>query len=98
MRERRAKVPVSFDGLEVEAFADESVLQTARRVGVTIPSLCFLEGLSVWGGCRLCVVEIAEDHPQPFLRHPAGEAALLTLLAEGDAGAGTLAEIQNRYR
>lgn len=62
MRERRPTVDVSFDGVEYEAFADETVLQTARRVGVEIPSLCFLEGLSIWGGCRVCVVEIAEDH------------------------------------
>lgn len=62
MRDRRSTVPVTYDGVEVEAFADESVLQAARRNGVTIPSLCFLEGLSVWGGCRLCVVEVAEDH------------------------------------
>jgi len=62
MRERRATVTVTFDGVEHEAFTDETVLEAARRVGVTIPSLCYLEGLSVWGGCRLCVVQIAEDH------------------------------------
>jgi bidirectional [NiFe] hydrogenase diaphorase subunit len=62
MRERRRTVTISFDGVEVEAFADESVLQAARRADVTIPSLCFLEGLSVWGGCRVCVVETAKDH------------------------------------
>jgi bidirectional [NiFe] hydrogenase diaphorase subunit len=61
MRDKPATVNVSFDGFEVEAFLDESVLQCARRHGIGIPSLCFLEGLSVWGGCRLCVVEIAED-------------------------------------
>jgi bidirectional [NiFe] hydrogenase diaphorase subunit len=62
MRERQQTVPITFDGVEVEAIAGDSVLQTARRTGVAIPSLCFLEGLSVWGGCRLCVVEVAEDH------------------------------------
>ena len=62
MPERRQTVEVSFDGVEVEAYADESVLQAARRHDVFIPSLCFLEGLSVWGGCRLCVVEVEEDH------------------------------------
>ena len=62
MPERRQTVEVSFDGVEVEAYADESVLQAARRNDVFIPSLCFLEGLSVWGGCRICVVEVAEDH------------------------------------
>ncbi len=62
MRDRRQTVEMTFDGVEVEAYADESVLQAARRNDVFIPSLCFLEGLSVWGGCRICVVEVAEDH------------------------------------
>jgi bidirectional [NiFe] hydrogenase diaphorase subunit len=62
MPRRRQTIHVYFDGVEVEAYAGESVLQCARRNDVSIPSLCFLEGLSVWGGCRLCVVEIAEDH------------------------------------
>ena len=53
MREQRPTVTIMFDGEEVEAFADETVLQAARRNNVFIPSLCFVEGLSVWGGCRL---------------------------------------------
>jgi len=62
MRERRTKVTITFDGDEYEAFADETVMDAANRVGVSIPSLCYVEGLSVWGGCRLCVVQVAEDH------------------------------------
>ncbi len=62
MRETRPTIHVSFDGVEHDAFVGESVLECARRNGVTIPSLCFLEGLTVWGGCRICVVEVAEDH------------------------------------
>jgi bidirectional [NiFe] hydrogenase diaphorase subunit len=62
MVDRQQTIPVTFDGIEHEAFAGESILECARRVGITIPALCFLEGLSVYGGCRICVVEIAEDH------------------------------------
>ena len=62
MRKRRKTVDVTFDGIEYEAYRDESVLEAARRLGVEIPSLCYLEGLSVWGGCRMCVVQVAEDH------------------------------------
>lgn len=62
MLDRRPIVNVSFDGVEYEGFLGESVLECARRNGVTIPSLCFLEGLTVWGGCRICVVEVAEGH------------------------------------
>jgi bidirectional [NiFe] hydrogenase diaphorase subunit len=62
MRERQPAVNISFDGVEYEGHLGESVLECARRNGVTIPSLCFLEGLTVWGGCRICVVEVAEGH------------------------------------
>ena len=60
--DRRPTVTVFFDGVEHEAFVGESVLECARRLDIAIPSLCFLEGISVWGGCRICVVEVAEDH------------------------------------
>ena len=71
MRKKRATVDVTFDGVEYEAFADETVMEAARRLGVEIPSLCYLDGLSVWGGCRLCVVQISED---PRLRPACGTA------------------------
>ncbi len=62
MRDRRPTVTITLDGQEVEAYEDETVLQVARRHDIDIPALCFLEGLSIWGGCRVCVVEVAEDH------------------------------------
>jgi bidirectional [NiFe] hydrogenase diaphorase subunit len=65
MRERRPTVEITIDDTEVEAYEDESVLEAARRNGINIPALCYLEGLSVWGACRLCVVQVAE---QPQLR------------------------------
>jgi bidirectional [NiFe] hydrogenase diaphorase subunit len=58
----RPNVPVTLDGEEVLAFEGETILDLARREGVPIPSLCYLEGLSIHGGCRLCVVETAGDH------------------------------------
>jgi bidirectional [NiFe] hydrogenase diaphorase subunit len=58
----RATVPVVLDGREVKAFEGETVLELARRVGVPIPTLCHLDGVSIHGGCRLCVVETAGDH------------------------------------
>jgi bidirectional [NiFe] hydrogenase diaphorase subunit len=61
MRERRKSATISFNGEEVKAYTDETVLQAARRNSVFIPSLCYVEGLSVWGGCRLCMIEIEED-------------------------------------
>jgi bidirectional [NiFe] hydrogenase diaphorase subunit len=58
----RPTVPVTLDGREVLAHDGESVLSLARREGIPIPTLCYLDGLSVHGGCRLCVVEVEGDH------------------------------------
>ncbi len=60
MREQRPTVELVIDGRDVEAFEGETVLHAARREGITIPALCYLEGLSEWGACRLCVVQVAE--------------------------------------
>jgi len=60
-REPRATVPVTIDGQEVKAVEGETILALARRVGVPIPTLCYLDGLSVHGGCRLCSVEVDGD-------------------------------------
>lgn len=42
----------------VSARETETVLQVARDAGIFIPTLCYLEGLSSWGACRLCLVEL----------------------------------------
>ncbi len=36
-----------------------TVLDAAREMGVHIPTLCQLDGLSTVGACRLCLVEVA---------------------------------------
>jgi bidirectional [NiFe] hydrogenase diaphorase subunit len=51
-------VTFRIDDRDLSAREDETILTVAREQGLWIPSLCYLEGLSVWGACRLCVVEI----------------------------------------
>lgn len=51
-------VTLKIDGQDVSARADETILTIARENNINIPTLCFLEGLSGWGACRLCVVEV----------------------------------------
>ena len=56
------KVPVVtlvIDGKDASARADQTILEVARENAIDVPTLCFLDGLSGWGACRLCVVEIA---------------------------------------
>ena len=49
---------LTIDNHPVEVPAGTSILNAARTVGVKIPSLCYLEGVHVYGGCRICVVEV----------------------------------------
>lgn len=49
-----------LNGLEVQAEEGSTILEAARFYGFPIPTLCHMEGLSPYGACRLCVVEIGE--------------------------------------
>lgn len=52
-------VRLTVDGRPLEAPAGRTLLQVLREAGYEIPTLCYLEGLEPFGGCRLCVVEVA---------------------------------------
>jgi NADP-reducing hydrogenase subunit HndD len=47
-----------IDNKPVEVPAGTSILNAARTIGIKIPSLCYLEGVHVYGGCRVCLVEV----------------------------------------
>jgi bidirectional [NiFe] hydrogenase diaphorase subunit len=49
-----------MNGLEVQAEEGSTLLDVAKFYGLEIPTLCHNEGLTPFGGCRLCVVEIGE--------------------------------------
>ncbi len=51
-------IEFTLDGKEVSALEGETLIQTAQRLGTTIPHLCYKEGLRADGNCRACVVEI----------------------------------------
>ncbi len=41
-----------------EAQEGETILDVVRRAGITVPTLCHIEGLTPTGACRVCVVEV----------------------------------------
>lgn len=49
----------SIDGRPIDFADGETVLSGARRLGVSLPTLCHVEGIAPEGGCRLCLVEVA---------------------------------------
>jgi NADH-quinone oxidoreductase subunit F len=51
-------VTVSIDGRDVAVAPTATILDACKQVGVTIPTLCYLETLTPVNACRLCVVEV----------------------------------------
>jgi bidirectional [NiFe] hydrogenase diaphorase subunit len=49
----------TLDGQLVTAALGQTILQAAHDHAVHIPTLCQLDGLSIVGACRLCLVEVA---------------------------------------
>ncbi len=57
-RPERARIRIVIDGRELDAEVGETILETCRRHGFEIPTLCFLETLTPVNACRACVVEL----------------------------------------
>jgi bidirectional [NiFe] hydrogenase diaphorase subunit len=76
-------ITLTIDGKEVSGLATETVLQVARENGVAIPTLCWLEGLSGAGSCRLCMVEISGSTKlHPACLTPIQEGMTITTCSE----------------
>ena len=52
-------VKLKINNVEVEVPEGTMILKAAKDNGIDIPTLCNLEGLTSYGGCRLCLVEIS---------------------------------------
>ena len=54
-------INLTINGLNVSVEEGSTLLEAAQFIGFPIPTLCHMEGLSSYGACRLCVVEIGEE-------------------------------------
>ena len=68
-------ITLTMDEHMVSGRAGQTLLEVARENGVEIPTLCHMEGLEPWGGCRLCLVEVGGS--------PRLQAACMTEAREG---------------
>jgi len=53
-------IKLKINGLDVSVEKGTTILEAAKFLGFPIPTLCHMEGLTPYGACRLCVVEIGE--------------------------------------
>jgi bidirectional [NiFe] hydrogenase diaphorase subunit len=50
---------ITIDGRELELEGKPTILEAARKLKIKIPTLCYNEHLTPYGGCRICVVEVS---------------------------------------
>jgi coenzyme F420 hydrogenase subunit beta len=53
-------INLKINGLPFSVEPSTTLLEAAKVLGFPIPTLCHMEGLTPYGACRLCVVEIGE--------------------------------------
>ena len=51
-------VNLTIDDKKVCVPKGTTILEAARKVGIEIPTLCFLKEINEVGDCRMCVVEV----------------------------------------
>lgn len=46
-----------IDGIRAEFDDEKNILQVIQKVGIHVPTFCYYSDLSIYGACRMCVVE-----------------------------------------
>lgn len=52
-----AKKYMTIDGIPVEINGEKNLLELIRKIGIDLPTFCYHSELSVYGACRMCMVE-----------------------------------------
>jgi formate dehydrogenase major subunit len=75
-----AAVTFELNGRTVTGSQIETILQIAKREGIDIPHLCYMDGLATAGNCRACVVEIGGERvlSPSCCRHPSNGMKVTT--------------------
>lgn len=69
---------LTVDGQELAVPAGAMLLTAIRRLGISLPGLCHLDGLTPVAACRLCLVEIeGSGRLQPACITPAAEGMVV---------------------
>jgi formate dehydrogenase major subunit len=71
-------VSITIDGRKAEVTAGQTILQAARTLGLSIPTLCHVEGFEPSASCFVCAVKI-EGRPNlwPSCATPAAEGMVV---------------------
>lgn len=51
-------ISLTIDGQDVQVPVGSTILEAAQKLGIKIPTLCWLEKVSTTGACRICAVHV----------------------------------------
>lgn len=51
-------ITLTIDNQRLRVLEGTTIFEAAKKVGIDIPHLCYHEELSIYGACRICVVEV----------------------------------------
>ena len=75
---------MTIDNIPIELTGEEkNLLEVIRRTGIELPTFCYYSELSVYGACRMCMVE---DDRGNILRIPRREYGSLPRLRQAHGG------------
>jgi len=61
-----SSVIAEIDGAQISVDEGTTILEAAGLYGIHIPTICHMEGLSPYGACRICSVEVSTDGGKNF--------------------------------
>lgn len=65
---------IQVNNQTIKARKGETILETLRRNGISVPTLCNMTGFTPTGACRICAVEVeGRDDLVPSCSHPVEE-------------------------
>ena len=48
---------LTIDGIPVQIEGEKNLLEVITKIGIKLPTFCYHTGLSIYGACRMCMVE-----------------------------------------
>lgn len=65
-----SKEYVTIDGIPVEIGGEKNLLELVRKAGIELPTFCYHSELSIYGACRMCMVEDEKGNLQAACSTP----------------------------
>ncbi|OQY19424.1 MAG: hypothetical protein B6I36_04185 [Desulfobacteraceae bacterium 4572_35.1] len=78
-KNENAMINLTIDGQDVQVEAGSTIITAAEKLGIKIPTMCYLKKLSPTGACRVCLVDVeGVDTPVTACNTVATEGIVVT--------------------